>query len=164
MAAYRLEAERHVCGAKQQNSNISPILNGTIQITIWEIIMKIRLLSILVAVTFAFISNSIFADSIVATFTCKLKEGKKKEDVQAVNSKWLKYVNENVSKDITSSFGSAVIGNQDIFMFADSYPDLDIWAKTQTALDSEAASELGGMFEAVSHCSENRLWKLEPTK
>ena len=126
--------------------------------------MKIRLLSILVAVTFAFISNSIFADSIVATYTCKLKEGKKKEDVQAVNSKWLKYVNENVSEDITSSFGSAVIGNQDIFMFADSYPDLDIWAKTQTALDSEAASELEGMFEAVSHCSENRLWKFESTK
>ena len=126
--------------------------------------MKIRLLSILVVFIFAFISNSIFADSIVATFTCKLKEGKKKEDVQAVNSKWLKYVNENVSKDITSSFGSAVIGNQDIFMFADSYPDLDIWAKTQTALDSEAASELEGMFETVSHCSENRLWKFESTK
>ena len=126
--------------------------------------MKIRLLSIMVAVTFAFLSNSIFADSIVATYTCKLKEGKKKEDVQAVNSKWLKYVNENVSKDITSSFGSAVIGNQDIFMFADTYPDLETWAKTQTLLDSEAASEMDDMFEEVSHCSENRLWKLEPTK
>ena len=126
--------------------------------------MKIRLLSVLVAVTFTFLSNSIFADSIVATFTCKLNEGKKKEDVQAVNSKWLKYVNENVSKDITSSFGSAVIGNQDIFMFADTYPDLETWAKTQTLLDSEAASEMDDMFEEVSHCSENRLWKLEPTK
>jgi hypothetical protein len=126
--------------------------------------MKIRLLCVLVAVTFAFISNSIFADSIVATFTCKLKEGKKKEDVQAVNSKWLKYVNENVSKDITSSFGSAVVGNQDIFMFADSYPDLDIWAKTQTALDSETGSKIEAMFEDVSHCSENRLWKFESTK
>ena len=126
--------------------------------------MKIRMLSTLVAVMFAFISHSIFADSIVATFTCKLNDGKKKEDVQAVNSKWLKYVTENISKDITSSFGTAVVGNQDIFMFVDTYPDLETWAKTQTALDSEEASEMDGMFEEVSHCSENRLWKLEPTK
>lgn len=126
--------------------------------------MKIRLLSILVAVAFAFLSNSIFADSIVATYTCKLKDGKKKEDVQAVNSKWLKYVNENVSKDISSSFGTAVVGNQDIFMFADTYPDLETWARAQTALDSEAANEIDDMFEDVSSCSENRLWKLEPTK
>ena len=126
--------------------------------------MKIKLLSILVVVAFAFISNSVFADSVVATFTCKLKEGKKKEDVQAVNSKWLKYVNKNISKDITSSFGTAVVGNQDIFMFVDSYPDLETWAKTQTALAGEAGSEIDGMFEDVSHCSENRLWRIEATK
>ena len=44
------------------------------------------------------------------------------------------------------------------------YPDLETWAKTQTTLDSEAGSEIVGMFEDVSHCSENRLWKFEPTK
>ncbi len=126
--------------------------------------MKIRMLSTLVAVMFAFISHSIFADSIVATFTCKLKDGKKKEDVQAVNSKWLKYVTENISKDITSSFGTAVVGNQDIFMFVDTYPDLETWAKTQTSLNSEEGSGIEGMFEDVSHCSENRLWRVEPTK
>ena len=126
--------------------------------------MKIRMLSTLVAVLFAFISHSVFADSIVATFTCKLKDGKKKEDVQAVNSKWLSHVTKNISKDITSSFGTAVVGNQDIFMFVDTYPDLETWAKTQTALDADAANELDDMFEDVSNCSENRLWRLEPTK
>jgi hypothetical protein len=126
--------------------------------------MKIRMLSTLVAVMFAFISHSIFADSIVATFTCKLKDGKKKEDVQAVNSKWLKYVTENISKDITSSFGTAVVGNQDMFMFVDTYPDLETWAKTQTSLNSEDGSGIEAMFEDVSNCSENRLWRVEPTK
>ena len=126
--------------------------------------MKIRMLSTLVAVMFAFISHSIFADSIVATFTCKLKDGKKKEDVQAVNSKWLKYVTENISKDITTSFGTAVVGNQDIFMFVDTYPDLETWAKTQTSLNSEDGSVIVDMFEEFSHCSENRLWRVEPTK
>jgi hypothetical protein len=125
--------------------------------------MKTKLLGVLALITFAFLSNSIFADSVVASYTCKLNEGKKKEDVQAVNSKWLKFVHENVSKDIKSSFGSAIVGNQDMFMFVDTYPDLETWAKAQTALESEAASEMDAMFEETSKCSENRLWKLEPT-
>ena len=122
------------------------------------------MLSTLVAVMFAFITQSIFAESIVATFTCKLKDGKKKEDVQAVNSKWLNHVTENVSKDITSSFGTAVVGNQDIFMFVDTYPNLETWAKTQTSLTSGEGAGFDAMFEDVSHCSENRLWRVEPTK
>jgi len=126
--------------------------------------MKIRISTILIALTIIFASNSIFADSIVAAYTCKLKEGKKKEDVQAINSKWVKWVNDNVNKDITSSVGTAVVGNQDIFMFVDTYPDLNVWAAAATALDSEAASELEDMFSTVSECSKNSLWKFEPSE
>jgi len=57
-----------------------------------------------------------------------------------------------------------VVGNQDIFMFIDTYPDLETWAKTQTSLNSEDGSGIEDMFEDVSHCSENRLWRVEPTK
>ena len=126
--------------------------------------MKIRISTILVAFSIVFISNSLLADTIVASYTCKLKEGKKQKDVQAVNSKWLKWVKKNVNENIESSMGTAVVGNQDMFLFADTYPDLATWAATQTALDSEAASELEDMFDEVSKCSENRLWKFEPTK
>jgi hypothetical protein len=126
--------------------------------------MKIKISSILVAFTIAFISNSVFADTIIETFTCKLKEGKKKEELQAINGNWLKWVRKNVNEKIESSVGIAVVGNQDMFMFADSYPDLASWAATKTALDGDSASELEGMFDEVSDCSENRLWKFEPTK
>ena len=126
--------------------------------------MKKRLSTILVALILVFFSNAILADSVVASFTCKLNEGKKKEDVQAVNSKWLKWVRQNVNENIESSFGTAVVGDQDMFLFVDTYPDLNTWAATQTALDSDAASELENMFDEVSKCSENRLWKFEPTK
>ena len=126
--------------------------------------MKIRISTILVALTIVFASNSIFADNIVASYTCKLKEGKKMEELQAVNSKWLHFVRENVNENIQSSVGTAVVGNQDMFLFADTYPDLAVWAAAQIALDSPAASELENMFEEVSKCSENRLWKLVPTK
>lgn len=126
--------------------------------------MNIRISTILVAFTIVFVSNSILADTIVATYTCKLKEGKKLEQLQAVNSNWLKWVKKNVNENIESSVGTAVVGNQDMFMFADTYPDLAIWAAAQMALDSEAASELEDMFDEVSKCTENRLWKFEPTK
>lgn len=126
--------------------------------------MKIKLLSALTAVAFALIGNSVFADSVVATYTCELKDGKKKEDVQAINSKWLKFVRDNVSKDISSSFGSAIVGQQDIFIFVDTYPDLETWAKAYNALNGEAASEIEGMFDETAECTENRLWKLEDTQ
>jgi len=126
--------------------------------------MKIKISAILAALTVVFVSNSVFADSIIETYTCKLKEGKKQEELQAINGKWLKWVKKNVNENIESSVGTAVVGSQDMFMFADTYPDLAIWAETKTMLDSDAASELKDIFEGVSDCSENRLWKFEPTK
>jgi hypothetical protein len=118
----------------------------------------------MLAVALTFASTSIFADYVVTSYTCEVKEGKKAEDVQAINSKWLKWVHANVSKDIKSSVGSPIVGNQEIFIFVDTYPDLNTWATVQTALDSPAAKELENIFEDVSSCSENKLWKFTDTK
>ena len=125
--------------------------------------MKKIVSSVLFTLAIAVTSSSIFADSIVAAYTCELKEGKKMEELQAANSKWLKWVRDNVNKDIKSEVGTAVVGKQNMFLFADTYPDLTVWAATQTALDSDAGSEMEGLFSEISECSENRLWKFEPT-
>ena len=138
---------------------------GTTTYLIWEIKMKTKIATtLLVALTLVISSNFVFADTIIETYTCELKEGKKQEELQAINSKWLKWVKKNVNENIESSVGTAVVGTQNMFMFADTYPDLAAWAATQTALDSDAASELKDIFKGVSDCSENRLWKFEPTK
>jgi hypothetical protein len=125
--------------------------------------MKKTVSSLLFALAIAIASGPVFADSIVNAFTCKVKEGKTVADVQAVNSKWLKWVRANVSDKIESAVGTAVVGDQGTFLFADTYPDLNTWAATQTALDSDAANDLDNMFDDVSECSQNRLWKFEPT-
>ena len=105
------------------------------------------------------------ADSIAETWTCEVKEGKKIEDVQAINSKWLKWVNAHVEGGgITSSVGESVVGNSEKFIFVDTYPNLATWAAAKDALDSPAGDELDELFEDVSECSENRLWKIEDTK
>ncbi len=120
--------------------------------------------SILIVLAIGFISTSVLADSIVASYNCEMKEGKKQKDVQAVNSEWLKWVRKNVNENITSSMGTAIVGSLDTFLFVDTYPDLATWAAAQTALDSDAASELDDMFDEVMECSENRLWKFEATE
>lgn len=125
--------------------------------------MKKITATVLFVAAAAFCSNTVFADSIVATYNCKLKEGKKMEELQAANSNWLKWIHANVSKDIRSEVGTAVVGQQGIFLFADTYPDLTTWAAAQTALDGDAGQEIEGLFSEVSECTENRLWKFEPT-
>lgn len=124
--------------------------------------MQKSISTILVALALA-LSSAVSADTIVAVYSCELKEGKTQEELQALNGKWLKWVRENVNENIESAVGTAVVGDQGVFLFADTYPDLTTWAATQTALDSDAASALENMFEDVSDCSENRLWKFEPT-
>ncbi len=105
------------------------------------------------------------ADSIAETWTCEVKEGKSIEDVQATNSKWLKWINDHVEGGgITSSVGTTVVGNTEIFIFVDTYPNLATWAAAKDVLDSDEGEELDDLFEDVSECSENRLWKIEDTK
>jgi len=105
------------------------------------------------------------ADTYANVYTCTLNDDVKMEDVQAQNSKWLAWVNANVEGGgITSAVGTAVVGNQEVFLFIDTYPSLSSWAATAEALDSDAAKELEDLFEDTNECSKNNLWKIEPTK
>ena len=127
--------------------------------------MKKLLPGAFVTLVTLFLSGIATADSIAETWTCEVKEGKSIEDVQATNSKWLKWINAHVEGGgITSSVGTAVVGNTEIFIFVDTYPNLATWAAAKDALDSDEGEELEDLFEDVSECSENRLWKIEDTK
>jgi len=125
--------------------------------------MKRIVTTLLFVLAIAVTSSSVLADSIINAYTCKLKEGKTKEELQAANSKWLKWVRANVNPKIESAVGMQVVGEQNMFLFADTYPDLETWAATNTALESDAANELDDLFEDISECSKNALWRFEPT-
>ena len=126
--------------------------------------MKTVFSTVLLTLALVFGCATALADSIVASYSCELKDGKTPEELQATNSKWLKWVRTNVNENIESSVGSPLVGKLDHFIFIDTYPDLATWAAAQTALDSDAASELEDMFDEIAECTENRLWKLEPTQ
>jgi hypothetical protein len=125
-----------------------------------RIIASVTLVTLAAAVA----SSPLLADDYVAAYTCKLNEGKKVEDVLAANSAWLKWVRANVNENISSHVGTAVVGNFDMFLFVDSYPDLATWATAVTALDTEAPDEIEAGLDAAAKCSENRLWRMRPTE
>ncbi len=111
------------------------------------------------------ISGLASADSFANVYTCKLKDDVELDAVQEANSKWLKFVNAKVAGGgITSSVGTAVVGNFETFIFVDTYPSLSSWAATQELLDSDAGDEVDDLFEDLTDCSKNSLWKFEDTK
>ena len=116
------------------------------------------------AIAFVLVSctGTLLADEYINAYTCKMNEGKEVEDVQAANSAWLKWVRENVHKDIDSSVGTAVVGDFDTFLFIDSYPDLATWAATVTALEG-APDSIEENLDAAAKCERNRLWRMRPT-
>ena len=127
--------------------------------------MKKLLSSAVVATVFLGLGSISLADGIAEAWTCTLKDGNTMEDVQAVNSKWLGWINTHVEGGgITSSIGTPVIGKLETFIFVDSYPSLAAWAEARDASESDEGNELDGMFEDVSECKENRLWSFEDTE
>ncbi len=110
------------------------------------------------------ISGIAVADTYIEVWTCTLEDDKTIEDVQAANSKWLAYVHENISEDIASSVVTTVVGDTSTFVFVDTYPDLDTWSNAKTRLDSDEADEIDDLFDDITDCTENSLYKVTPTE
>ena len=122
-----------------------------------------RAITCLLAVAFL-CGGTAFADDYREVWQCTAKDGKTLEDIQAVNSKWLKWMRKNVDKNINSALLTAVVGNLDGFVFVDSYPSLDAWSKGRGAQDgNEDMDEINDAFDEVLTCSENSLMEYEPT-
>lgn len=121
--------------------------------------------TLFVAAALLSLSGAAIADSVIESWQCELKDDASIEDVQAINSKWLKWVNDNADGgEIKSAVGTAIVGNVTRFIFVDTYPDLATWASAKDALESDEADEFDEMFEDVSECKENRLWRMQDTK
>lgn len=124
--------------------------------------MKKTLTCSVLALAATLASGAVFADAVNNVYTCKLKEDKTIDELQAANGKWLAWVRENVDKGIDSGVGTAVVGKQDMFLFIDHYPDLKVWAAAQVALQ-DAPDEIEEGLDAISDCTQNSLWRMRPT-
>jgi|WetSurMetagenome_2_1015567.scaffolds.fasta_scaffold1281983_1 hypothetical protein len=92
-------------------------------------------------------------------WTCTVNTGKTLADVQAVDTKWLKFVNSKVKGgDIHSSVASPVTGSLDHFMFIDSFPSIEAWAAQQTVMATPEGAALNAEFDAVTKCTAGNLY------
>lgn len=128
--------------------------------------MKKYISRTLVGAVVVCMSGLALADStVIEVFTCELEDEKTIDEVQAANSKWLHWVNANgADGKVSSSVVTAIVGNNQGFVFVDSYPDLATWAAVQDALESDEGEEaVGEVFEGLFECDENTLHKSTPT-
>ncbi|MDH4056228.1 MAG: hypothetical protein OEW73_10530 [Gammaproteobacteria bacterium] len=107
------------------------------------------------------LSTVALADPVAEVFTCKLHDGKTMEDAKAVNKVWLAWMRANVAEEITSTAATAVVGDSDTFMYVDTYPNLETWAKGKAARETDEGAAVESGFDAVMKCPANRLWKLQ---
>ena len=97
--------------------------------------------------------------SIVEMWKCKLKDGKKMEDVHANNKKWLAMTRSVTGNDEVNSYIlTTIVGSQGMFQFADIYPDMATWSKAKSAEDTEEGAAIEAMFDELSDCTDNRLY------
>lgn len=112
--------------------------------------------------TFAF---NAFAETVIdEVWTCKLKEGQEIEDVHAANAEWVKHMNTALDVgEIKSGTVTAVVGEQDHFLFVDTYPSLAAWAAADEYQSSDAGEAamkaIQEGLDAASDCTSNRLYK-----
>ena len=99
------------------------------------------------------------AEPVSIVFSCELREGSTREDVMEINARWLKWARETGGSDeITSTYVATLIGDLGGFMWVDTYPDLETWARIV-----DADSEFDAEFDEVSTCSSNRMYRGEET-
>lgn len=110
-------------------------------------------------VLFLGLSFAAAADPVTVVFTCKLNDGKTKEEIMAVNAKWLKWARETAgTEEITSSYVTPVVGDFKGFMWVDNYPSAAAWARI-----ADAGPEFDEEFDELATCSGNRMYRGEET-
>ena len=86
------------------------------------------------------------------------------DDVRAANSRWVKFMNANVDRGITSHIITNVVGNASTgsFGYVDSFPTLESWSEAKSATEGNKEGEaIDEALGEAAECSENRLYEAE---
>jgi len=95
----------------------------------------------------------------VEIWKCVLKDGKTMDDVATANGKWVKFMNANVEGGDIHSYGqTAVVGNQEKFLYIDVFPDMKVWIASKTAIENEEGQAIEAELNEVASCTSNSLY------
>ena len=120
-----------------------------------------KLITVMLASLLLGVSGFSLADPVTMVWTCTLNDGKTAEESQATGKKWVAIVRKLTGNDeITSSWVSSIVGDAGSFLWVDTYPSLEVWAATQTAItDSDEFAPIGEELSENETCSGNRLYR-----
>jgi len=100
-----------------------------------------------------------------AVWICTIGDGKTMDDVRTANSKWVKFVNDNVdgggisSHILTPVFGDVTAGR---FIYSDAFPTMASWSAARASMqDSEEGEAIDAELNEVAECSEHHLYEAE---
>ena len=99
-------------------------------------------------------------ESVVEMFQCELKEGKKMEEVEANNKKWLVMTRKHAGSDEVNSYAlNPMVGDLTKFIFVDAYPSMAAWSAAKDAGDTDESKAIEAAFNELMDCTKNRLYK-----
>ncbi|HJL95405.1 MAG: hypothetical protein CMD53_00300 [Gammaproteobacteria bacterium] len=100
--------------------------------------------------------------STIALFKCQLLDGKKIEEVKAINSEWVKAVNKINENKVTSQVLEAVVSpKMQTYMYIDTYEDTVHWGQIRNEIKNGAIEEFTEQFDEVSKCTSVSLYDAE---
>ena len=125
--------------------------------------MKSLLSAVLLAGVLFVICTPVMAETsdtaTVEIWKCVLKDGKTMDDVATANGKWVKFMNANVEGGDIHSYGqTAVVGNQEKFLYIDVFPDMKVWIASKTAIENEEGQAIEAELNEVASCTSNSLY------
>ena len=117
---------------------------------------------LLTGILFGFCTTAIADTSDTATveiWNCTLNDGKTMDDVATANGKWVKFMNANIEGEDIQSYGqTAMVGDQETFLYIDVFPDMKAWIAGKAAIDNEEGKALEAELNKVASCSSNSLY------
>ena len=127
--------------------------------------MNTILLKTILLVACAGLASAVNAaeSNVINLWECSVNDGKSMTDVEAANSKWVKFANATVKGgNIQSYIMKPLVGQSETFKYADTYPSLSAWA-TMSEIDNEAINAIEKELNEAATCSANTLHRSTPS-
>jgi hypothetical protein len=121
---------------------------------------KITIASLTACVMLLF-TAPVHADSVVQIWTCKLNDGKTRDDLVAVSSAWLKAAKTMDGGDaiqVSLEYPVAAEGGDGSFNFVMIIADTKTWGVFNNDYSDSPAGEADEAWGEVATCSSSSLW------
>lgn len=114
------------------------------------------------ALALYFFAGSVYADSIVEVWSCKVNDGKSGDEIVKASADWLKAAQGmpgGKDLEVYVEFSLVSQSGGDSFNFVLVTPDIKTWGLFNQDYEGSAAAKADEAWNRVATCSGNTLWE-----